>query len=88
MLSQLSNRGVDDPSHPSSHTKYRYLPSPVKNERLHRLHSLIRVSPKRVTRLQEKLDAITHAQGVDVDKAIHNYCITTHVHVYTHLYAG
>ena len=72
MHSRQSRGSTDDSSQPSSHTNYRYLSSPVKNERLQHLHQLSRASAKRLKRIQEKLEATTQAHGVDVDEDLHD----------------
>lgn len=61
-----------DSSLPSSHTNYRYLSSPVKNECLQHLHKLSCAAGKQLKRLQEKLEAATETHRLDVDEGLHN----------------
>ena len=72
MHSRQCRGNADNSSLPSSHTNYRYLSSPVKNERLRHLHQLSRASGRQLKRLQEKLEAATETHGLDVDEGLRN----------------
>ena len=47
----------DDPTHPSSHTKFGYLCTPEKVERLHCLHGEARNAKPQNARLKQKIAA-------------------------------
>lgn len=70
ILSRSSQEGGSDRSHPSSHANYRYLTSPEKNERLHRLHNLTRSSAKQLQRMKDKIAKATEAKGIEVDTTL------------------
>jgi len=70
ILSRSSQEGGADQSHPSSHANYRYLTSPEKNERLHRLHNLTRSSAKQLQRMKDKIAKATEAKGIEVDTTL------------------
>ena len=55
-----------------SHVNYRYLSTPEKVERMHKLHSVVRVSKRKISDLQEKLDRAIHKDGVRLDECTSN----------------
>ena len=72
MHSRFTHISNKENSKPSSHVNYRYLTSPVKNERLSLLHRQVRISDRRLQWLRDKLEAATRVQGVQVDEELHH----------------
>ena len=59
-------------SNSDSHSNYRFLSSPEKNERLHQLHHQARLSQQRVRRLKECLEGVAEDRSVTVDSDLHD----------------
>ena len=55
-----------------SHVNYRYLSTPEKVERMHKLHSAVRVSKRKISDLQERLDRAIQKDGVRLDECTSN----------------
>ena len=62
----------DEITDPSSHINYTYLSTPVKNDRLSRLHEENRKLTLRVTQLEQKLLAVTAQDGITLTDELHN----------------
>lgn len=60
-LSTSSRSDID------SHTNYRFLNTPEKIERMHKLHTALRLSKRKISELQGKLDRIIQVDGVRLD---------------------
>ena len=58
-------------SDPHSHTNYRYLSTPKKNERLRRLHHQHRLDQLKLSRMQAALERAVEQRGVTVDEDLH-----------------
>ncbi len=56
-----------DRTAPSSHTNYRYLSSPEKNDRLRQLHQENRSAHKKIERLKAKLADVIAKRGVSLE---------------------
>ena len=55
-----------------SHTNYRYLTTPEKIQRMHNMHNSIRLSKRKISDLQGRLDRLIQVDGIKVDEATHN----------------
>ena len=64
MLYRLQHTSKDDKTDPKSHTNYRYLSTPEKNERLKKLHDQCKVMKQQLNRTQQKLDEALEQRGV------------------------
>ena len=73
LLFRLKNETHQDTdrTNPTSHTNYRFLNSPEKADRLHRLHQQVRLDHQRIARLKESLDQIAEGRSVPVGDALH-----------------
>lgn len=49
----------------------RYLNSPEKKERLHQLHSKVRLNGQHIRRLERRLKEAIERRGIEVDDALH-----------------
>ena len=54
-----------------SHTNFRYLTTPEKDQRLRELHSHHRNTTKRLKRVEDKLAVTIKERGISVDKGMH-----------------
>ena len=76
-LRTLSSRHTkESPPHTSaddchSHVNYRYMCSPEKEQRLHKLHIQYRNVSKQLQRLRHKLTIVIEEQGISVDESMH-----------------
>ena len=68
---EKTDRAVDR-SAPQSHVNYRFLNTPDRLERLHRMHSVLRSTKLQKKRLKEKLQEAIEKDGVIVDPATHD----------------
>lgn len=55
-----------------SHTNYRFLRTPEKDERMHQLHRKAKICQQRVNRLKVRLEAAVEQRGILVDSAFHH----------------
>ena len=55
-----------------SHVNYRYLTTPEKVDRMHRLHNAVRVSKRKISDLQGQLDKAIKIDGVRLDECTSN----------------
>lgn len=73
MLHRHHSKAKDgDKAHPSSHTNYRFLNTPEKVERLHRLHQSVKVNRQQLHRLRARLELIIQERGLEVDGELHH----------------
>ena len=59
-----------------SHVNYRYLTTPEKVERMHKLHSAVRVSKHKISDLQEWLDRAIRKDGVRLNECTSNELVS------------
>ena len=55
-----------------SHVNYRYINTPEKVERMHKLHGAVRVSKRKISDLQKQLDRAIKKDGVRLDECTSN----------------
>lgn len=67
----------DDSTNPGSHTNYRYLNTPEKNDRMRYLRSRARVSLQQTRRITKCLQERIEHTGIQVDDALHDDLSTT-----------
>ena len=72
LSAMVSRPRKDDRTNPSSHTTYVNLSTPEKNQRLSLLHQENRKAKQQIRRLNQKLEAITVQQGVNLSDELHN----------------
>lgn len=61
---------TDDKCNPSSRTNYRYLNTPEKEERLHRLQAKTKVCQQRISYLRERVNSLIQERGIQVDEGL------------------
>ena len=54
-----------------SHTNYRYLTTPEKIQRMHNMHDFVRLTKRKVSDLQGRLNRFIQLDGVKVDQLTH-----------------
>ena len=60
----------------SSHTNYKRLTHPEKDERMKNLHDVVRSKERRIQSLQKKVSDLIEEEGVKVDAGMHNDLLT------------
>ena len=74
-LNRMKERESDetrDPASPSSHTNYRFLTTPERNERMQRLHKVVRAKTKSLEAMRKGISRILQNNSVKMDSDTHN----------------
>ena len=71
MLSRLQQKSTSDRVKPSSHTNYRFLSSPEKVDRLHRLHQENRMAKQQFERMKQRIRQLGEQDGILLDEMTH-----------------
>ena len=74
-LSRLLNQqqeGQENRSEISSHTNYRYLTTPEKIQRMYSLRNAVRLSKRKISDLQCRLDRLIKVDGIKLDDQTHD----------------
>ena len=72
LLKQQEEGQHENRSEISSHTNYRYLTTPEKIQRMHSLHNAVRLSRRKISDLQCRLDRLIEVHGVKLDEQTHD----------------
>ena len=72
LLKSQQDQHLTDRCNVQSHTNYRYLTTPEKVQRMHNMHESIRISKRKISALQGRLDRLIEVNGVNVDESTHN----------------
>ena len=74
-LNRMKERESDetrDPASPSSHTNYRFLTTPERNERMQRLHKVVRAKTKSLEAMRKGISRILQNNSMKMDSDTHN----------------
>lgn len=80
MLHRFASKGTEvasDSMDPGSHTNYRFLRTPQKNERLRRLRVKAKIRQQQIKRISERLERVIEQNGIRVDDHLHQDLVST-----------
>ena len=61
-----------DPSNPSSHVNYRYMNTPQRNERMKRLHDVVRSKTRSLQALRKGISRVLQNNSMTIDSDMHD----------------